>query len=108
MGNDHHRGPALLELHDAIGESRIAFGIQVRTWFVENDQAGIAIHRARKAQTLAKAAGESGAAVPHLGVIACRQSQDHVMYPGHPGGEDCLVIPALLETADIGRNRIGE
>ena len=65
---------------------------EVRTWLIENDEARIAEHRARKAKTLAIAAGESGAAVSDLRVITCRQSQDHVMHPGHPRREDRLVI----------------
>ena len=33
--------PRFSELHDAVGQGRLTVGIEVRTWLVEDNQAGV-------------------------------------------------------------------
>src|SRR4051794_26820328 len=51
-------------------QRRIAVGIEIRTRLIKDNEAGIAVHGARKPDALAEAARENGAALPYLRVIS--------------------------------------
>ena len=108
MRDDDDGHSLFLELRDAIGQCGVAIRIQVRAGFVQHDQAWIAVDRPRQSDSLTIAAREHRPALAHLGLVAIGQAQDHLMHAGELRGLNDLLVGAILESADIGRDRIGE
>ncbi len=88
MSDDKHRGAALPEFLQRLGEHLFARIVQVGVRFIEQYEARFAVQRAGQADALALAAGQATAIGPDQGVVAIRQLQNQFMHPGHARGSD--------------------
>ena len=101
MRNHHDRGPTLLEFSNAAEQSRVAIGIQIRTWFIQHHEARIIVNRPGQSNPLTVPARKDGPALADLGFVSTRKPQDHIMDTGHLCRFYDLLIIVVPKTADI-------
>ena len=72
--DQNHGDAARLQVGERVEQRDVAFVVEIRVRLVEHDEARIAVQRARERDALALAAGEHGAAIADLRVVAVRKS----------------------------------
>ena len=108
MGDQHDGLAAAAQVVERGDQRLFADVVEVGVGFVQHDQRGVVVHRARQADTLFLPARQSGTAVAEQGVVALREMQDHVMHAGAPGRRDHFFGIDFAEARDVVADRSGE
>jgi len=105
VGDDDDDSPACPHPEDGTGQRFIALRVEVGIGFVEHDQEGIPIKRARQRDALRLAGGQGAAVISDIGLVALRQIDDEVMDTRRlGGGEHGLGMGRVLEARDVLRH----
>src|SRR5215207_5647339 len=107
---DHHDDAAAgARAQDRLGQRLLSLGVEVGVRLVKHEQERVAVERARKRDALPLPRRERGPALPDLGVVAVRETQNKVV---HVGGlrrlEDRLGVGLRLEAGDVLGHGAGE
>ena len=108
--SDHDcNAAARADAKNCAGQSRLAVAVEVRVWFVQNDEKRIPIEGARKSDPLALPRGKLGAGVANARLVTLREPNDELVNARRPCGiDDRLRIGILFKAADILRDRAVE
>ena len=99
MGDENDRGAPTFGLRDRLDQALLAVGVEAGVGLVENEEPRLTVQRARQAEALTLAAGQEGAAVADLGLVAVRQAQNDVVHARRHRGLDDRAASASDESA---------